>query len=306
MKFVFFCLTTLFFSSCFLPSPPPAPVLLKVGGKTWTVSDFKKALDLHLKAGFSARETPAPPEALKRRVINELILKSLMESETVKSGLKIPLIKGSAPDKKLLARRGVSLRDFQERQRDLRLREAVLRQISGRNFQPSPKEIQEFYSKHKKDFFTPPACRLKQIFIPSKGSAFALFQRLKDGESFNRLARLHGTAPEKNKGGALGWVSPGALNVFDSACALGAGTLTSPQKSAYGYHIIQVLEKRPGRRQTLSEAREAAVSALRRIRKEKELKKWLKNTLSNTSVFLNEDLLNDISIQYKTRNKAGL
>ena len=302
---VFFCLTVLFFPSCKLS--PPSPVLLKVGDKTWTVPDFKKAVDLHLKAGFSEQETPIPPAVLKKRVINELILKSLMESWMVKHSLKIPLMTDlPAPDKKLLARRGVSLRDFQERQRDLMLREAVLKRIVERNFPPSPKEIQKFYSKHKKDFFTPPACRLQQIFISSKGPAFSLFKRLQEGESFNRLARLHGTAPEKTKGGALGWVSPGTLQVFDSACALEPGTLSPPRKSAYGWHIIQVLKKRPGRQQTLSEARGAVISALRRVREKRAFKQWLKDALSNTTVSLNENLLNSISIQYKVRHKAGL
>ena len=305
VRFVFLCLTALILSSCGFPLS--SPVLLKVGNKTWTVPDFKRAVDLHLKAGFSEQETPVPPAVLKKRVINELILKSLMEARTAKHSLTPLSMKGfDAPDKKLLARRGVSLRDFQERQRTLKLREAVLRRIRERNFHPSPKEIQEFYSKRKKDFFTPPACRLQQIFISSKGPAFSLFQRLQDGESFNRLARLYSTAPEKTKGGRLGWVSFGTLKVFDSACALEPGTLTSPQKSAYGWHIIQVLKKRPGRQKTLSEARGAVISALRRAGEEREFKKWLKNALSDTTVFLNENLLNSISIQYKVRHKAGL
>ncbi len=66
------------------------------------------------------------------------------------------------------------------------------------------------------------------------------------GESFEDLARRHsddGTAPQ---GGDLGWLSPGeTVPAFESAMnALQPGQISEPIKSPFGWHIIEVLERR--------------------------------------------------------------
>ena len=256
-------------------------------------------MDFHLKAGFSAQE-PVSPTILKKQVINELILKALMEAWLAKHNLKVPVNTRIVPEKKLLSQKGLSLRDFRERQRDLSLRETMLNHLGGQNFRPSSKKIQDFYAEHKKGFFVPPACQLEQILISSKGMALSVFRRLKEGESFKQMAHLYSEGPEKTKGGLLGWVLPGTLKVFDEACELKKGVLSPLRKSVYGYHIFRVRGKRPGRQKTLSQSREEILSALKKQHREREFEKWLKTALSNTSVYINENLLDHISIQYKT------
>lgn len=230
-----------------------------------------------------------------------MILKSLMESWLAEQNLKISVNTLIIPEKSLLSRKGLSLRDFRQRQKDLRLRETVLKHFSEKGFQPSSKEIQAFYKEHKKDFFEPPACRLEQILVSSKGMALTLFRRLEEGKSFKQLARLYSEGPEKSKGGFLGWVLPGTLKVFDEACKLEKGVLGPLQKSAYGYHILRVLEKRPGRQKTLAQSRGEILSALKKKHGEETFKNWLKAALSNTSVYIDEKLLDRLSIQYKTK-----
>ena len=297
-KNLFFCLAVFLLSSCSIPFS--SPVLLKVNGRTWTVQEFQRYVNLHLKTGFSKR-TLTSSEILKKRMINKLILKALMETWLSRHNVKVSVNSRIVPEKNLLSQRGLSLRDFRKKQRDLQLRETVLKHLGERNFHSSAEEIRAFYIKYKKNFFVPPACRLEQILISSKGMALALFHRLEEGESFKQLAHLYSEGPEKSKGGHLGWVLPGTLKVFDEVCQLKKGTLAPLQKSAYGYHILRVLEKRPGRQKTLSQSREEILLALKKRHGEKEFDKWLKTTLSNSSVYINEKLLDRISIQYKTK-----
>ncbi len=74
-----------------------------------------------------------------------------------------------------------------------------------------------------------------------------LYQRIKGGEDFSALARAH--SDDKGsaiKGGDLGWVSPGNLvpkfeEVMD---ALPEGGLSEPFRTQFGWHIIQVLDRR--------------------------------------------------------------
>lgn len=297
-KYFGFFLAVFFLSSCFVPFS--SPVLLKVDDRTWTVQEFQKHVNLHLKTGFSNRP-PVPSELLKKRMINELILKTLMESWLAEHNLKVSVDTQIVPEKNLLSQRGLSLRDFRERQRSLHLRETVLEHLGERNFHPSPKEIRAFYREHKTDFFEPPACQLEQILISSKGMARDLLRRLEAGESLTQLAHRYSEGSEKSRGGFLGWVLPGTLKVFDEACKLEKGVLGPLQKSIYGYHILRVLKKRPGRQKTLSQSRGEILSDLKRQHGKKEFEKWLKTALSNTSVYINEKLLDRISIQYKTK-----
>ncbi len=74
-----------------------------------------------------------------------------------------------------------------------------------------------------------------------------LYQRIKGGEDFAALARAH--SDDKGsaiKGGDLGWVSPGNLvpkfeEVMDE---LPKGGLSEPFRTQFGWHIVQVLERR--------------------------------------------------------------
>ncbi|HDK37781.1 MAG TPA: molecular chaperone SurA [Thiolapillus brandeum] len=74
-----------------------------------------------------------------------------------------------------------------------------------------------------------------------------LYQRINGGEDFAALARAHSDDKTSAiKGGDLGWVSPGNLvpkfeEVMDS---LAKGELSEPFRTQFGWHIVQVLDRR--------------------------------------------------------------
>jgi peptidyl-prolyl cis-trans isomerase SurA len=75
----------------------------------------------------------------------------------------------------------------------------------------------------------------------------ALRTRIENGESFETLAKAHsqdpGTAP---KGGDLGWAYPGDMvpEYERGAAKLAVGKVSLPVRSQFGFHLIQVLERR--------------------------------------------------------------
>ena len=75
----------------------------------------------------------------------------------------------------------------------------------------------------------------------------ALRERIVNGEDFGELARAHsdetGSAP---RGGDLGWIDPGntAAEFEQVMNSLEPGGLSEPFQSRYGWHIVQVLERR--------------------------------------------------------------
>lgn len=73
-----------------------------------------------------------------------------------------------------------------------------------------------------------------------------IIARLKAGASFGELARLESEDASASKGGDLGWLTPGeTVPEFQKAMdQLKPGQISSPIRTAFGVHIIEVLERR--------------------------------------------------------------
>ncbi len=70
--------------------------------------------------------------------------------------------------------------------------------------------------------------------------------RLNNNESFEDLARRHSEDTSAPQGGDLGWLTPGeTVPAFEQAMnALQPGQISEPVQSQFGWHLIQVLERR--------------------------------------------------------------
>ena len=74
-----------------------------------------------------------------------------------------------------------------------------------------------------------------------------IFKRLKEGEDFKQLARQFSEDPgSKMDGGELGWSNPGDYDpAFEMTLnATEIGQLSEPIKSSFGWHIIEVMDRR--------------------------------------------------------------
>jgi peptidyl-prolyl cis-trans isomerase SurA len=71
-------------------------------------------------------------------------------------------------------------------------------------------------------------------------------ERLDNGTKFEEMARQYSEDGSANNGGDLGWINPGdTVPPFEKAMnALGLGEISEPVLSPFGWHIIQVLERR--------------------------------------------------------------
>ena len=106
----------------------------------------------------------------------------------------------------------------------------------------------------------------------------ALHERIVNGEDFGELARIHSDdSGSALRGGELGWIDPGnTVPVFERAMdSLAPGELSESFKSQYGWHIVQVLERRE-RDDTETSRRAEAMRTLRARKIEENLQAWVR------------------------------
>jgi len=101
--------------------------------------------------------------------------------------------------------------------------------------------------------------------------------RIEHGADFGELARLQSDDPSAALGGDLGWVTPGdVVPEFEHAMdALKPNQISAPFKTPFGWHIVQVLERRE---QDMSKDRErlAARQAIRQRKSEEQWQEWVR------------------------------
>ncbi|NTW28473.1 MAG: hypothetical protein HGA39_03815 [Coriobacteriia bacterium] len=120
-------------------------------------------------------------------------------------------------------------------------------------------EVQDYYDKHKTDYYQKAAKRASHIlFKPEdKATAEKILAQLKAGGDFAALAKQYSidTASAVN-GGDLGWPTAPYVTEFQAGLdKLGKGQMSGLVESPYGWHIILVTDTREASQQPLSAVR---------------------------------------------------
>lgn len=88
--------------------------------------------------------------------------------------------------------------------------------------------------------------RASHILVKSEKEALDLKKKLKEGEKFAKLAKRFSTCDSKDDGGDLGFFGRGKMAEAFEAAAFKAqpNTIAGPVKTEFGWHLIQVTERR--------------------------------------------------------------
>jgi peptidyl-prolyl cis-trans isomerase SurA len=125
----------------------------------------------------------------------------------------------------------------------------------------------------------------------AKRKLVALKERLDNGADFAELARLHSNDLSAAKGGDLGWLYQGdTVPEFEHAMdALKLNQVSEPVQSPFGFHLIQVLERRT-EDATAERQRLAARQVLRERKSDEAYQDWVRQMRDRAYVeYRNED-----------------
>ncbi|MCK5462081.1 MAG: peptidylprolyl isomerase [Bacteroidales bacterium] len=125
----------------------------------------------------------------------------------------------------------------------------------------TPSEIREYYNGLSRDSipYIDSKVELSQItryppvdeaaIFEVKQTLLDLRRRILDGEKFTTLAVLYSEGPSASQGGEIGFMGKGELDAeyAKAAYSLKAGGVSTIVESSFGYHIIQLIERREER-----------------------------------------------------------
>ena len=105
------------------------------------------------------------------------------------------------------------------------------------------------------------------------------------GEDFEHLAKTTSDDPSGVKGGTLGWLMPGeTVPEFEQALnSLEPGTVSEPVRTQFGYHLIEVLDRRDS---DVSDERQKAVArqAILQQKLEFRFEEWVRQVRDTTFI----------------------
>jgi peptidyl-prolyl cis-trans isomerase C len=108
--------------------------------------------------------------------------------------------------------------------------------------------------------------RARQILVPTEEEAKEVVAALKKGADFAELARTRSKDSSATEGGDLGYFTRDEMvpEFAAAAMALEKGQVSDPVKTAFGWHVIKVEDKRPRTAPPFESVRDQIVTYLQR------------------------------------------
>lgn len=157
---------------------------------------------------------------------------------------------------------------------------------------PSEEEVRRAYDDYPEKFARPPQRQMAHILmtIPDDGSLSRetvkltmedIFQRLRSGADFAKLAIQFSQCPSALSQGIIGWVEKGKLfpTLDEAAFELGVSEISGILESPLGFHILRCCDRREEKVLSFESVRARIESALYESAKSDAGSVWLKKLL---------------------------
>ena len=191
-------------------------------------------------------------------------------------------------DRRTVASEGEK-REAEERLRISRL----IARITERVQKPTRKEVDLHYKTHRSEFDAPDRIRARQIVknldeTATREQAHAAIQEaeaaLTSGEDFAAVADRYSDCA--GNGGDLGWFAPGVMvDEFEEvAFKLPVGKQSPIFETRFGFHIVEVMERRAAGTQPLSEIRDHLTNTLTEERKRKAVARFIDEVAARSDI----------------------
>ena len=237
------------------------------------------------------RSSKIPPERMNR--IKENILKRIIEKELIsqsvtKAGVAVDeatinaefdeykkRFRGDDQFKNYLKHGRVTIDSIKKRIREKKELENLLEKTGALSV--TDEEATEFYNKNERFYQEREGVKARHILIKAgekstkedQAKAMAKIKdaqkALKKGMAFEEAAKKYSEGPSASRGGDLGFFGRGQMvkPFEEKAFAMKVNEVSDAVRTRFGFHIIQVLEKREARKKDFAEVSKTIKESLR-------------------------------------------
>jgi peptidyl-prolyl cis-trans isomerase SurA len=262
-----------------LPALVSATIIEKliavVDGEPYTLTNIKVFAMTKGKIEFPTGDLDRINDA-DRDVLEQFVTEKLLETEIREAGIKVSDAdvdeyieqiktrnKLSADDlQAALSREGQTLASYRASvKRELEKNEMINRQVRAK-VNISNEDAERYYKLNMKKYSSGERAQLRHILlsVPEKasedelreiiGKAGGVYERIKAGEDFAKLAIEYSEGAGHADGGNIGWVQRGTLVKEIEEVAfekLSPGQVSEPFRSSMGVHIVKLEAHDPGK-----------------------------------------------------------
>lgn len=292
--------------SCLSRREQPAPnaVLAEVNGTAIKEDALRSRLNMEQFQGDEGQTTKDPLAKLdvKKNTLNRIVQNKAIVDWGQKQGITLTdkeLAQGLAKLKKgyterefelMLEEKNSTYSSWSEMAREDLMVQKMMNVSLYSKIKVTPAEVALGYRNNKDQFTVDEQVHVRQITTDTPEKAAALYQRIKNGENFAKVALMHSLSPDRTNGGDLGYFSKGTYpKEFDDACfSLKPGEISPVIKSPYGYHIFKILDKKPKGLLPIETVLPRIESELLQKKLAESFKPWLDDILAQSTIRIDE------------------
>jgi peptidyl-prolyl cis-trans isomerase C len=290
---------------------PSGDIAVSVDGKILKKSELENNVNNRIKMfkdKIPADQQKDAREKIKKSLVDEFIIRTLLMNEIAKSKIEaseqeikvvMDKIKTTLPPNKKLDE---FLKEHKLTKEDIEFAAKVEKYINlqtGTKTKPTQKEISKFYNDNRDKLFkASESVHVRHILIAvnkgdndkvkagKKEKIENLRKQLLNGANFAELARKNSDCPSKEAGGDLKFISRGqTVKPFEDAAFSQEKNVIGPViQTEYGYHIIQVLDRKPAKTIALDEVKDKISAYLERQKRSNIFTSTLKKLKENAKI----------------------
>ena len=211
-------------------------------------------------------------DKIRTNVLDNMIDRDLLYQDALKNGIKVDEqavsaqldkmkknFPGDAEYQKALEMMNTSEADLKANITQSMVIQQLIESKITPKIQITDAQAKEFYDTHPELFKTPEQVKASHILIKADASASEedkakarkkiedVQAKLKKGEKFDDLAKQYSEGPSNTKGGDLGYFARGQMvkPFEDVAFSMKKGDVSDIVVTQFGYHLIQMNDKKP-------------------------------------------------------------
>jgi foldase protein PrsA len=271
---------------------PSGGNVASVNGQAITRADFDKKLE----------SSPQARQALTQMVQEDLIEQYARDKKIdvtdAEIDKKLADTKARFPAgqfEQILKQQGLSEADV----RRILKQQIILEKATGSQIKVSDADVKAYFDKNHALFDKPAQIKARHVLVADAATAQTVKAKLGANPSdatWAAVAKQYSTDPSsKDKGGDLGYFGRGQMvpAFQDAAFAAKVGQVVGPVKSPFGYHVIQVTDKKPATKATYASTKDQIKTQLTQQQQSQQVPLFLAQLKSAAKIDVYDDRYKD-------------